>query len=195
MIVQEGDPRLRKDTRRVEPDEIGGTPLRELIETMWRELRRPSGVGLAAPQIGDERAVAVVEDTPAYVESISPELRIERQRQPVEPYVLINPEARPVGSETALFFEGCLSVPDRAGVVERALTVRVAWTDETGKRHEETVTGWHARIVQHEVDHLNGVLFVDRADPHGFVSKDAYFDEWRFASAGKIHDLLVSRRA
>jgi peptide deformylase len=188
-IVTEGHPALRRVARAVRPDEIGGPALDELVGQLWHELELKPGVGLAAAQIGDDRAVAVVEDKASFHAPIPPDLLRERERVVVEPYVLVNPALESDGDDTTFFFEGCLSVDDRAGVVERARAVNVTWTDLDGTRHERRVEGWHARILQHEVDHLNGVLFVDRAHPEGIIPM-AEYGEWAKRSALEIRRLI-----
>lgn len=170
-------------------DEIGGAPIRDLVARMWQTLDEIPGVGLAAPQIGDDRAVAVVEDKPEFLKTIPVEQLREQGRVVIPPYVLINPEIEPAGSETTFFFEGCLSVKEHAGVVERFRAVNVSWTDEKGTRHSRHVEGWHARILQHEVDHLRGILFVDRVHPKGRVPKGD-LAKWRAASSEEIRRFI-----
>ncbi len=131
---------------------------------MWDTLEVVPGVGLAAPQIGDSRRVVVVKDPPEFVGRLSPSQQAERERVPIEPYVLINPELTVIGSETRAFYEGCLSVEGYVAAVERFREVEVRFVDVTGQVKRERVRGWHARILQHEVDHLNGTLYVDRMD-------------------------------
>ncbi|MEO5727986.1 MAG: peptide deformylase, partial [Byssovorax sp.] len=120
------------------------------------------GVGLAAPQIGVGLQVLVLEDAEALMARLTPPERAARGRVPYPLQVLINPKLTLIGDERATFFEGCLSVKGYMALVERALTVEVAGLDEHGDEVAFSVSGWPARILQHEVDHLRGTLYVDR---------------------------------
>jgi peptide deformylase len=131
---------------------------------MWDTLEAVPGVGLAAPQISVSRRVVVVKDPREFVERLSPSQQAERERVPIEPYVLINPELTITASETRTFYEGCLSVEGYVAAVERFHEVEVRFLDVTGQVKQKRVRGWHARILQHEVDHLDGTLYVDRMD-------------------------------
>ncbi len=141
---------------------------------MWATLAEVPGVGLAAPQIGESRRVVVVQDLPAFHETIPLDRMSERERTPIEPYVLINPRISPVGDATRTFFEGCLSVKGYVGAVERHLEVDLDFVDPAGHEHRRRVRGWHARILQHEVDHLDGRLYIDRMDPRTFCSQEEF---------------------
>lgn len=138
-IVKYGDPILRKV---VEPVPEVTPELVKLTDVMLDIMRRASGVGLAANQIGLDTAIAVI----GYRETV---LR------------MFNPRIVERSKDTQLYGEGCLSVPGVDGDVKRALEVRATWTDETGKVHDKQFTGHLARIVQHEVDHLNGIIIVN----------------------------------
>ena len=132
-----------------------------LIEAMRETMRAAPGVGLAAPQIGLGLRVAVIEDAA----EVSEELAIERDRRPTPFRVLVNPEYTPgpTSAGPAEFYEGCLSVPGYQAVVPRPRQVRLRCRDEFNGPVDELVSGWTARIVQHETDHLNGTLYLDRA--------------------------------
>jgi peptide deformylase len=134
--------------------------LAALLVVMHATMRAAPGVGLAAPQVGLPLALAVVEDPGG----IDPEAAAERERVPVPFRVLVNPRYEAVGDERAAFAEGCLSVPGYQCVVARARRVHLTGADETGRALDEVLTGWPARIVQHETDHLAGTLYLDRAD-------------------------------
>ena len=172
-IVQAGHPALRAVATpwdgQVDDDE-----LTELLALMHRTMRAAPGVGLAAPQIGLPVAVAVVEDPGAGDDDVA---RV--RERPVVPYrVLVNPSYAPEGDEPAAFYEGCLSVEGYQAVVVRARAVRLTGTDETGRLLDEVVTGWPARIVQHETDHLRGTLYVDRALTRSLSATDAWGAHW-----------------
>ena len=132
-----------------------------LIEAMRETMRAAPGVGLAAPQIGLGLRVAVIEDSA----DIAQEIASERNRRPTPFRVLVNPEYSPEDRQDgpAEFYEGCLSVPGYQAVVPRHRTVRLRCRDEFDRPVDEVVSGWTARIVQHETDHLDGMLYLDKA--------------------------------
>lgn len=132
------------------------------------------GVGLAAPQVGVPLRIAVIED-PAPVPE---EVRLARGRVPQPFRVLVNPSYEAVGVERAAFFEGCLSVPGWQAVVARPAAVRLTCEDELGRPVDEVFSGWPARIVQHETDHLDGTLYLDRAELRSLSSNQAMAERW-----------------
>jgi peptide deformylase len=176
-IVQAGDPVLRRSAARVHDDALGSPELTDLIETMVWVLSQVPGVGLAAPQLGVPLRVVVVQDPPEFHAAVPAARFGELEREIIAPYVLINPEIAVVGDETRTFFEGCLSVDGYRALVERARTVGIRWTDPDGNRHEAEHSGWHARILQHEIDHLDGILYVDRMLSRSFMTI-AQCGEW-----------------
>ncbi|WP_049575938.1 peptide deformylase [Nonomuraea sp. SBT364] len=159
QVTQVGDPVLRRTAEPYDgqlPDDL----LRDLLDAMFRHLPGV-GVGLAAPQIGIPLALAVIED-PA---EVPPEVAAERERVPQGPLELVNPVLTPLGSRYHAFHEGCLSVEGLTAVVARHARVRLSASDGGGRPYERELSGWPARIAQHETDHLNGVLYLDRAEP------------------------------
>jgi peptide deformylase len=154
-IVQAGDPVLRQRARSLTPEEIVGPEIQRLIELMRVTMREAPGVGLAAPQIGRPLRLAVIEDI-----GQSP----EAERQPVPFHVIANPTLT-LGDEQVAFFEGCLSVNGYQAIVRRARRVTVDALDHRGKPVHIEASGWYARILQHEIDHLNGTLYIDRMVP------------------------------
>jgi peptide deformylase len=158
-IVQTGDPVLRQVARHLTPEEIATPGFRDLVDKMRETMRAAPGVGLAAPQIGLPLALAVIEDTVA-----DP----EREREVVPFHVIVNPVLTVEEPGPVVYFEGCLSVVGFAARVPRALAVRVDALDENGKPITIRARGWYARILQHEIDHLNGMLYIDRMDTRTF---------------------------
>lgn len=154
-IVQAGDPVLRSAAVPYD-GQLDDDTLTRLLAAMRVTMRAAPGVGLAAPQVGLGLALAVVEDR--WVADP------ERERTPVPFRVLVNPAYQPVGAERVTFGEGCLSVRGWQAGTPRWRSVRLTGQDETGAAFDEVLTGWSARIVQHETDHLAGVLYVDHAD-------------------------------
>ena len=173
-IVRAGAPVLRARATEVDPAEIGGKALRDLVRTMVESMRRAPGVGLAAPQIGVSKRVIVLEDAERLMATLSPALRVERGRAPFALRVIINPVLELVGADDPqpTFFEGCLSVPGMSALVPRRLDVVVRGLDEKGDKVEWAASGWPARILQHEVDHLDGTLYVDRMISRTFGHND-----------------------
>ena len=161
-IVQAGDPVLRKQSRPLTKEEIRGASIQLLIELMRDTMREAPGVGLAAPQIGKSIQLAVIEDRADYLERLSADELEETQRAAIPFPVIINPKLTLLGNSSAQFFEGCLSVAGYQAVVDRALNVRVECLNERGEEITLKAQGWYARILQHEIDHLNGTLYIDR---------------------------------
>jgi peptide deformylase len=167
-IVQTGNPVLRVRATDVVVEQIATPEFQQLIARMTDAMRKAPGVGLAAPQLGVSLRVLVLEDPEALQASLTPRERDERERRPVPLRVIINPTLTPIGDERVTFFEGCLSVAGFAGLVERWREVEVSGLDENGKSQVWRVRGWPARIIQHEVDHLDGTLYVDRMITRSF---------------------------
>ena len=161
-IVQAGDPVLRKKGRKLTKDEIRSAQIQQLIELMKTTMREAPGVGLAAPQVGQSMQLAVIEDPEEYLDHVSKDQLEATQRSPVPFHVIINPKLTLLGKAKATFFEGCLSVEGFQAIVERALDVRVDCLNERGEEVTIKAHGWYARILQHEIDHLNGTLYIDR---------------------------------
>jgi peptide deformylase len=160
-IVQAGTPVLRQRGRDLTPAEIRSAPIQMLIELMRETMRDAPGVGLAAPQIGEPLRLAVIEDQVT---------RGESERAPVPFQVIVNPELRFRGDPPQMvdFFEGCLSVDGYQAIVPRAREVTVQALDHRGEPITIDAGGWYARILQHEIDHLNGVLYIDRMRPRTY---------------------------
>ena len=147
-VLRMGDPRLLEKSAAVE--RFGTPELAVLLADMRDTMAYLNGAGLAAPQIGVGLRVVIfgVKSNPRYP-----------QVGEVPDTVLINPELAPLGTELEEDWEGCLSVPGMRGAVPRFRRLRYAGCDEQGRRFERTVDGFHARVVQHECDHLDGVLY------------------------------------
>ena len=169
-IVQTGAPVLRARAIEVDPARIKSPEFQTLISTMIATMRAAPGVGLAAPQIGIPWRVIVLEDDEALISGSSDEERGERERVAFPTRVFINPELTVIGEKTEIFFEGCLSVEGYAALVERSHEVEVSGLDENAQPQVWRVQGWPARILQHEVDHLNGMLYIDRMKTRSFTT-------------------------
>ncbi|MFJ2813661.1 peptide deformylase [Streptomyces sp. NPDC087294] len=172
-IVAAGQPVLRTPaepfTGQLEP-----ALLARFVEALRLTMHAAPGVGVAAPQVGVGLRIAVIED-PA---TVPDEVREARGRVPQPFRVLVNPAYEAVGDARAAFFEGCLSVPGYQAVVARAASVRLRCEDEHGRAVDEVFHGWPARIVQHETDHLDGTLYLDRAEPRSLTLNEVLAARW-----------------
>ncbi len=176
-IVEMGDPVLRKPARPLTKEEILSPEFQELIETMKITMREAPGAGLAAPQIGKSVQVIVIEDMDH--SHLTPEQIAERERNPVPFHVIINPKLTFEGTEVTEFVEGCLSIPVLIGIVPRARSVRVECLNERAEPVVIHAKGWYARILQHEIDHVQGILCLDRAHQRSVMTENSYFKLWK----------------
>ncbi len=178
-IVQTGDPILRRTGRPLTPEEIKGPSIQQLIESMRDTMRDAPGVGLAAPQIGESLQLAVIEDRTEYIKDVSADQLKERQRGAIDFHVIINPKISFVDDAAAEFFEGCLSVEGFGAIVRRTLNVRVDCLNERAEPITIAAHGWYARILQHEIDHLNGTLYIDRMETRTFSTNENLQQHWK----------------
>jgi len=178
-IVQVGEAVLRRRARPLTRGEIGSAAIAELIENMKETMRAAPGVGLAAPQIGLPLQIAVMEDPAEFIEKLPPEQAAERERRPVPFHVAINPVLSVTEPGPAQFFEGCLSLAGFTAIVPRAKRVRVECLNERGEPIVIDASGWYARILQHEIDHLNGIVYIDRMRSRSFCGMANYEKFWK----------------
>ena len=165
-IITVGHPVLRQRAAEVDPADVAGDELQGLVADLVDTMRAANGAGLAANQIGVPRRVAVIEvnDNPRYP-----------YKPPIPLTVVINPVIEAVDDELVEINEGCLSVPNLRGMVHRHVNIRVRWLDEHGTPHDELRRGLTAGTFQHECDHLDGVLFLDRVgDPTTFTTWESF---------------------
>ena len=120
----------------------------------------------------------MIEDPAELQSQVDPELLRQQERVPLPPHVLVNPAVDVVDASTAEFFEGCLSIDGYRAIVPRARKVRVQALDRFGQPFEREASGWYARIIQHEVDHLGGRLYLERMLPRTFVSAASATQHW-----------------
>jgi peptide deformylase len=179
-IVEIGHPVLRERAREVTPEELGSEEVQRLIDDMIDTMRAASGAGLAANQVAETLRIAVVEVRPG------------NPRYPYKPpiplTVIVNPVIEPLDAQVEQINEGCLSVPNLRGEVPRHVNIRLHYLDREGVEHQEVRRGLTAGTFQHELDHLDGTLFVDRVtDPRTLTTweqferfhKDAFVDRAR----------------
>jgi peptide deformylase len=172
-IVQTGSKVLRDRAKEVDPPQITTPEMRELTKVMIETMRAAPGVGLAAPQIGLGIRVIVLEDRAELQKNLTPEEMRERERVVFPTRIIFNPVLTKVGDEPpATFFEGCLSVKGYVALVDRHTEVEVNGLDENAQPLHWRVRGWPARILQHEVDHLDGTLYIDRMKSRSFATVD-----------------------
>jgi peptide deformylase len=189
-IRQTGELVLRQKSRPLSKEEILDRTIQEFIESMRETMQDAPGVGLAAPQVGVSIQLAVVEDQPKYLEKLPSEQLAERERDVVPFQVLINPKLTAIGSESVEFFEGCLSVAGFTALVPRPRQVRVECLNERAEPVVIEAKGWYARILQHEIDHLNGALYLDRMNSRSFSTLDNHVRHWKDLPAGEITRLV-----
>jgi peptide deformylase len=178
-IVQAGEPVLRQTARPLTAEQIGMVETQQLIGWMRDTMRDAPGVGLAAPQVGLPIQLAVIEDRPEYTQDLPPEHLALRERQSVPFHVLINPQIISQSEDQVEFFEGCLSLAGFSALVKRSRTVAVEYWDEHGQARRIEATGWYARILQHEIDHLSGRLYIDRMESRSFMSLENLNRHWK----------------
>jgi len=178
-IANVGEPVLRNVAQDLSKEQILSPSIQRLIEYMQETLRDAPGVGLAAPQIGESLRLAVIEDKADYQKTLTESELKERQRREVPFHVIANPVIELLTEPTETFFEGCLSLPGYTALVSRAKVVRVHCLDHRGEPRVIEASGWYARILQHEIDHLNGTLYIDRMQTRSFSSLDNFTRHWK----------------
>jgi peptide deformylase len=194
-IVQVGEPVLRQRARPLSADEIRSDKICELIADMRETMYDVPGVGLAAPQVGLSLQLAVIEEREEWLKDVPPEQLAERERRPVPFHVIINPKIVESSGGQVEFFEGCLSLAGFSAVVPRARRVRVECLDGQGKPRVIKAAGWYARILQHEIDHLLGNIYIDRMRSRTFMSIDNFNRFWQGKKVGEVGAELGSTRS
>jgi peptide deformylase len=147
-VARMGHPVLRKRARLLDEAEIATPRVQRLIDDMFQTMHDSQGIGLAGPQVHESIRLFVA--------------GVDDDDETMSPVVIINPEVSQVGSAVEEDWEGCLSIPDIRGRVSRAVDIRIRALDRHGKPISMTASGFPARVIQHETDHLDGVLFFDR---------------------------------
>lgn len=174
-IVQVGHPVLRQLAAPYD-GQLEDTELAQLIERMRDVMHAAPGVGLAAPQLGIPLQLAVLEDH-FDVDPVASEIR---GRTPLGFFAILNPRYEPEGTSTASFYEGCLSMRGFQAVVTRHRDVQLHYQRPDGSTASEGFSGWQARIVQHETDHLRGGLYLDRAELRSLADDQQYSAHWAY---------------
>ena len=161
-IARMGHPALRTPARPLDLFEIQSASIQKLIDDLFETMKEHQGIGLAAPQVHEGLRVFVA--------------GVDDRDDPMPRIALINPEVTQLGRTIEEDWEGCLSIPDIRGRVPRAQEIRVVAVDRDGKSVSMTATGLPARVIQHETDHLDGILFLDRMKS---IDSLTFFDEYR----------------
>jgi peptide deformylase len=190
-IVQVGEAVLRERAKELTAVEIRSREMQELIEWMRETMHDAPGVGLAAPQIGIPLQLAVIEDKPENMKDAPADFLKERERKPVAFHAIINPKITLLGAPDVEFFEGCLSLPGFTAVVPRARQVRVECLDHNGQAKTIEASGWYARILQHEIDHLHGKVYIDRMHTRTLMSLDNFNRYWKNMPVAEVAKRLT----
>ncbi len=185
---------MRRPAQPLTKDEILDRQTQELIEAMRETMYDAPGVGLAAPQVGISLQLAVLEDRADLLQKMPPEQLALCERAPVPFTVVINPKLTPEDGETVEFFEGCLSVSGFAAIAPRFRRVRVECLNERAEPVVIRASGWHARILQHEIDHLNGILYIDRMNSRTFSNQDNFMRYWKEMPIAQVRHEIGSAR-
>ena len=185
-IVQAGEDVLRQNARALSAAEIKSREIQELIESMRETMYDAPGVGLAAPQVGEGLQLAVIEDKPDYTRDTPAGFLKERERKPVPFHVIINPKITLKDHADVEFFEGCLSLAGFTAIVPRARKIRVECLDHNGEAKVIDASGWYARILQHEIDHLYGTLYIDHMLTRTFMGTENFSRFWKDKSIAEV---------
>jgi peptide deformylase len=185
-VINNGHPLLRQKARPVTNAEIISHNMKRLITFMYDTMTDYDGAGLAAPQVNIDQQIILIEYKKEYLKGIRRKVILERDIQEIPFQILFNPILTPTDNNKTVFFEGCLSVPDSRALVQRHLNVDVTALDIKGQPITIHATGWYARILQHEIDHLNGKLYIDRMFTRSFTTTEHYERLWIHKPIKKI---------
>src|SRR5581483_1881119 len=185
-IVQVDETSFRQRARPLSVDEIQSREIQELIESMRETMYDAPGVGLAAPQVGMPLQLAVVEDKPEYTRDAPAGFTKERERKPIPFHVVVNPQITLLDEPNIEFFEGCLSLAGYTALVPRARRVRVECLDHNATPITIEASGWYARILQHEIDHLYGTVYIDRMYSRTFMTVENFNRYWKDRSIADV---------
>ncbi|MGI8958740.1 MAG: peptide deformylase [Bryobacteraceae bacterium] len=189
-IAQVGEAVLRQRARILSTAEVRSSEIQELIEWMRATMQDAPGVGLAAPQVGLSLQLAVIEDKPEYTRDAPAETIKARERKPVPFHVIINPKLMLGSGSGVEFFEGCLSLGGFTALVPRARDATVECLDHRGEPKVIHASGWYARILQHEIDHLQGTLYIDRMHSHTFMTVENFNRYWKDKPVTELRELI-----
>ncbi|XP_073440256.1 conserved oligomeric Golgi complex subunit 8 isoform X2 [Dendrobates tinctorius] len=169
-VAQTGDPILRVQTQTVPPDHISHPDTQAILSRMVQVLKSCGCVGISAPQLGLPLRIMTLELREEMCQLVPPDVRTQREMEPFTLKIFINPTMRILDSRKLSFPEGCSSIHGFSAVVPRYHSVEISGLNEKGEATSWKAQGWAARVIQHEMDHLDGVLYVDKMDPRTFVN-------------------------
>ena len=178
-IARMGHPVLRRKAMSIDPSELRSEEFQDFIDSMIATMHEYEGVGLAAPQVHVSKRVVVFHEGAGLVDP---------EGQPIT--ALVNPEIEPIGDDMAAMWEGCLSVPGLRGRVTRPAAIRVRALDRTGREVELELEDFDAVVTQHECDHLDGILYVDRLDSTAQLAFEKEFERFLQEEAEEQGDLI-----
>lgn len=178
-ITQTGDDTLRKTAQPVTKTQLASKKIQDLIDLMIDTLHDAPGVGMAAPQVGEPLQLLVIHDKKDYHDQVPAPLLAEQRRKAIPITVLVNPVLTVINPDQVTYFEGCLSIDGYVGAVQRAKQVTVTGWDRHGQEISITASDWYARILQHEIDHLVGILYVDKINLKSFINQKNFNLRWR----------------
>jgi peptide deformylase len=171
-VARMGHPVLRKRARALDRAELKSAEIQKLVDDLIDTMAEYHGIGLAAPQVHESLRI--------FIAGMQEEPESEDEDPAIIPVPFINPEITPLGNDKEVDWEGCLSIPDIRGKVPRYARVRIRGLDREGTRHELQLAGFPARVVQHENDHLDGILFFDRMTSFETLTfLEEYGKHWR----------------
>jgi len=187
-IFQAGETALRQTAGPLSRDEILSDSVQRLIEDMRDSMRDAPGVGLAAPQVGLSVQLAVIEDSKELIDRMPPVQAAEHERSAVPFHVIVNPQLtfENIVAEPVELYEGCLSIAGFRAVVPRARSVRVDCLNERAEPVTIHAQGWYARILQHEIDHLHGTLYIDKMRSRSFMTMENFNRYWKDIPPGGV---------
>lgn len=175
---QVGDPVLRKQAQLLSAEQLKSAKIQSLIDFMIETLRDNPGVGLAAPQVGESLAIIIIEDLAKYHKKVSRKVLTDQKRKPFSLQIIVNPTLKTVSKSNSYYFEGCLSVDGYRAIVSRQSEIVLTGIDRKGMPIEVKANGWKARILQHEIDHLAGIIYTDKMIPQSFMTEKAFSKNW-----------------
>ena len=187
-IFQAGEIALRQTARPLSHEEILSENVQRLIEDMKDTMRDAPGVGLAAPQVGLAIQLAVIEDSQELIDRMPQAQATEHERSAVPFHVIVNPQLtfENIVAEPVELYEGCLSIAGFRAVVPRARSVRVDCLNERAEPVTIHAQGWYARILQHEIDHLHGTLYIDKMHSRSFMTMENFNRYWKDIPPGGV---------
>ncbi|CAN2389423.1 Polypeptide deformylase [Pristimantis euphronides] len=169
-VTQTGDPVLRVQTQLVPQDHISHPDTQAVVKLMVQVLKSSGCIGLSAPQLGVPLRILAMELPEELCQLVPPDVRALREMEPFPLKIFINPTMRILDSRKLTFPEGCGSIHGFSAIVPRCYSVEISGLNEKGEHSSWKAQGWAARVVQHEMDHLDGILYVDKMDPRTFVN-------------------------